>query len=138
MLSEMSAGGVVYSWHGSTPMILMIRDRFGRWTFPKGLIEKGESPEEAAVREICEETGVCGTVERYLGDVTYVYTSDNGLVRKTVRYFLVRSSHQEPSALLSEIAEARWVAPDDARCLNGYDDNREMLEMALSAILDRD
>ena len=55
---ETSAGGVVYRRSDGGPLVLLIRDSYENWGFPKGHIEQGEVPEVAAVREVREETGL--------------------------------------------------------------------------------
>ncbi|MBT9253898.1 MAG: NUDIX domain-containing protein, partial [Brockia lithotrophica] len=64
---EVSAGGIVYRRGARGPEILVIEDRFGRIAYPKGHLEAGETPEQAALREVEEETGIRGTIEGYLG-----------------------------------------------------------------------
>jgi len=143
LLREVSAGGVVFSCdsagddRGSTwvgPRILMIKDRYGRWTFPKGQIEEGETPEVAALREVREETGVSGEIERSLGRVHYHYTLDERVISKTVHYFLVRSERVDLVPQLSEIVEARWFESREALGLNGYDNNATVLRGAVDVI----
>ena len=55
---ETSAGGVFYRWLDDTPYILLIRDSYQHWGFPKGHLEAGETPDAAALREVAEETGL--------------------------------------------------------------------------------
>ena len=55
---EFSAGGIVVKDNGDVINLLLIKDSYGRWTWPKGKLEKDESPEDAAIREIGEETGL--------------------------------------------------------------------------------
>jgi len=59
-VKEISAGGVVYRKEGDRLELLMIEDRYGKWTLPKGKQEAGEEVEETALREIREETGLRG------------------------------------------------------------------------------
>lgn len=136
LLREISAGGIVFSC-GQHARILMIRDASGRWTFPKGIIEEGETPEVAALREVSEETGVTGTIEAPLGKVNYYYTLNKEVVYKTVHYFLVRSAGGEPVPQLSEIREAKWVSPAEAVAMNGYENNLRILEDAVKMISSR-
>ena len=67
-------------------------DRRGRmlWSLPKGHIEQGERPEETAVREIAEETGIRGDVLAALGNIDYWFSSENLRVHKTVHHYLLR------------------------------------------------
>ncbi|HHV79668.1 MAG TPA: NUDIX hydrolase [Firmicutes bacterium] len=132
MKTEISAGGIVYS--GSR--ILMIYDAYGHWTFPKGQVEEGESLEEAAIREVWEETAIrCETVS-YLGEVHYDYfMPSRGAVAKTVHYFLLRPiSFEDPRPLLTEIKAAQWVDISRVKELSSYENNREIIEKGLKAI----
>jgi len=83
MKPEPGAGGVVVNRRGE---FLLIRDRNGFWVFPKGHLEPGETPEEAAVREVWEETGIQARVIVPLG--TTRYTNDRGVIRE-VQWFLM-------------------------------------------------
>jgi len=52
--------------------VLLIKNPSGVWTFPKGLVERGEKPEDAAVREVEEETGIKGEVLQKIGEIEYI------------------------------------------------------------------
>ena len=95
-----SAGGVVYRDGPDGPLILMIADRQGRWSFPKGMVNSGEEPPEAARREV-RETGVEGEVLSLLGETHYFFRQGGQLVSKKV-YFLPdprRLAGHHPTAL---------------------------------------
>ena len=82
---EISSGGVVHR----KPKILLIKDSYGRWALPKGKIEKGETPEEAAKREIGEETGIVDLkVIANLGKVKYFYQIHGQPIFKIIYIFL--------------------------------------------------
>jgi 8-oxo-dGTP pyrophosphatase MutT (NUDIX family) len=94
---EFSAGGVVVRRMRGRWWAAVVRPRRddGRrvvWALPKGLIDAGERGVETAVREVFEETGVHGVVDRKLGDVRYVYTWDGERIFKVVSFFLLRAS----------------------------------------------
>ena len=108
------------------------------WALPKGIIDDGERPEETAIREDEEETGVQGRLVTKLGDVRYVYTWAGERVFKVVSFYLVRYSRGrlgelEP-AMRVEVEEARWLPLDDAPKLLAYKGEREMAEKALAFI----
>ncbi len=89
MKREVSAGGVVVTKTKTGWYVLLIEDMKGNWTFPKGLVETGETAEEAAKREVAEETGISESLEllRPLSPVEYYYYR-TGTIKKTVNYFL--------------------------------------------------
>ena len=115
----------------------------GTWALPKGLVGSGEQPEDAAAREVEEETGVRARLVRKLGDVRYVYTQTWGNGRgqrifKIVSFYLFRYSGGRlgdlPAALAHEVEEARWLPLEDAPSLLAYRGEREMAERALIAL----
>jgi 8-oxo-dGTP pyrophosphatase MutT (NUDIX family) len=110
----------------------------GTWALPKGLIGPGESPEETAVREVEEETGLRGASVRKLGDVRYVYTWRGERVFKVVSFFLLRYASGRvgdlPPGMEREVAEARWLPLEEAPLLLAYGGEREMAERALASL----
>ncbi len=135
---ELAAGGVVFRQDPRGPRILLIKDRFGCWALPKGRLDAGEAPEQAALREIAEETGMSGSVLGSLATVTYSCWDDAGEeIVKTVSYFLVEAHSGEPFARTSEVVEVGWFSPEEALRLSDYPNNQEVLERARKALLDR-
>lgn len=108
------------------------------WALPKGLIDPGERGPETAVREVFEETGIRGTVDRKLGDVRYVYTWEGERVFKVVSFFLVRAKGgrigELPPGMEIEVAEARWVPLDDAPVVLSYGGEKQMARKATHAL----
>ena len=106
----------------------------GVWALPKGLVGSGESPEETALREVAEETGVEATSLGKLGDVRYVYTRGGTRIFKVVSFYLLRYRRGRlgdlPPALAFEVAETRWLPLDEAPGLLAYRGEREMAEKA--------
>ena len=137
MRREFSAGAVlVRSVRGRT-MFAAIRPqgkKAGVWALPKGAIDPGEKPEEAAVREALEETGVHGTLVEKLGDSRYVYTWAGERVFKVVSFYLLRAGRgrigEIDDAMRVEVAEARWLPLADAATLLAYKGEREMAAKA--------
>ncbi len=136
---EISAGGVIYRRRRDGPQVCLIATQSGKaWQLPKGLIEPGEQPEEAAVREVAEETGLQGTLEAKLERIEYWYIADYGpereRVHKLVYFYLfryVRGSTEDHDA---EVDDARWVALDEARRLLSFENERRVLEQAAKII----
>jgi 8-oxo-dGTP pyrophosphatase MutT (NUDIX family) len=112
----------------------------GVWALPKGGLDPGESPGAAAVREVEEETGATGKLDRKLGDVRYVYTWDGERIFKVVTFFLVRYSSGRLGAIApefeDEVAEVRWLPLDDAPRLLAYAGERDMAQKAIDALRD--
>ena len=106
----------------------------GLWALPKGNIGPGEKPEEAAVREVEEETGVEARLVTKLGDVRYVYTWAGERIFKVVSFFLLRYRSGRigalPPGMELEVAEARWLPLDEAPRLLAYGGERQMAEKA--------
>ncbi len=138
MIREHSAGGLAYRKTDHGIDVLLIRDRFGRWTLPKGIIEPGEDPEQAALREIREETGISGVIESVIGSTTYWYTNVEGeRVHKVVDYFLVEATSSELHPAASEIEEASWVELDRVMDMEHYPNNKRLVEGALTLLRGR-
>jgi 8-oxo-dGTP diphosphatase len=106
----------------------------GVWALPKGIVDRGESPAETAVREGFEETGVRGTLDAKLGDVRYVYTWEGERVFKVVSFFLARAGGgrigELPPGMEREVAEARWLPLADGPSLLAYKGERETVAKA--------
>jgi 8-oxo-dGTP pyrophosphatase MutT (NUDIX family) len=138
MEREFSAGGVLVKVIRGRPMLAAIRPQGkpeGTWALPKGNIDPGERPEETAVREVLEETGVQGRLVEKLGDVKYTYTRRGGLrVFKIVSFYLLRAGRgrlgQIEERMRIEVADAQWLPLDEAPRLLAYGGEREMAAKA--------
>jgi 8-oxo-dGTP pyrophosphatase MutT (NUDIX family) len=110
----------------------------GIWALPKGLIDRGESPAETALREGYEETGLRPRLGPKLGDVRYVYTWQGERVFKIVSFHLAYATGgrigEVPAGMEREVAEVRWLPLADAPRLLAYKGEREMAERALSEL----
>lgn len=116
-VEETSAGGFVLDTSGAHHRAALIarRDRRGRlvWSLPKGHIEPGETAEQAAVREVFEETGIHGTILAGLGTIDFWFMSDRKRIHKTVHHFVLAAHDVELSDADAEVAEVAWVPLDD-------------------------
>ncbi len=132
--SEVSAGGVVYRREGSEVQVALASRRTRRgelvWGLPKGLIEEGEPPESAAIREVCEETGIEGEIERALGAIRYFYVWEGVRVRKAVHFFLMRATGGDVSLHDQEMEEVRWFPIAEAERRATYSGERDVLARA--------
>jgi 8-oxo-dGTP pyrophosphatase MutT (NUDIX family) len=98
------------------------------WTFPKGHPEKDESDQEAALREVREETGWECTVEKPLLDVQYFYVHNKFRIHKTVRWFLMRPVRKSSDFDPVEILQTKWVSLEEAKKLVSYGTDVKLLQ----------
>lgn len=127
-----SAGGVVVR-HGKDGLLaLLIATHSGRrWSLPKGRIEPGETPADAAAREVQEETGIEARVVTPLETVDYwFYTGRNQRLHKFVDYFLMAYVTGEPTPQLEEVDDARWWPIGAALRRVAYKNDRRLLRKA--------
>jgi 8-oxo-dGTP pyrophosphatase MutT (NUDIX family) len=119
------AGGVVYRLRNDIPEFLLTtaKRRPDHWVLPKGHIDPGESPEEAAVREVAEETGVTAAAERVLGRTTIVFDG----VEQRVVFFLMRFISQGPA---HEGRSMLWLPGPEAERQVTFDNLREFVRLA--------
>src|SRR5919106_632695 len=140
MPHESSAGGVVVRDMDGEINVAVIRPR-GKslWALPKGHVDTGERPEDAACREVREETGLEATLERSLGEIRYVYQFRGRRIFKTVTFFLFRyragEIDQLDPGMRVEVDEAKWVRLADAHKVLAYRGERQMIARAQELLL---
>jgi 8-oxo-dGTP pyrophosphatase MutT (NUDIX family) len=114
---ETSAGGLVVDRVGAASIAALIgrTDRRGRleWVLPKGHVEPGETAEQAAVREIREETGLHARIVSALGPIEYWFFADGRRVHKTVHHFLLEATGGTLGTEDVEVSEVAWVPLDE-------------------------
>ena len=137
VVDETSAGGLVVRTQGgvSCAAVIARRNRAGRleWCLPKGHLEGDETPEQAAVREIAEETGIVGRVVRRLGTIDYWFTGDDRRVHKVVHHFLLGAVGGELTVAGDPDGEAEdveWVTFGDLAARLAYPNERRLAEAA--------
>lgn len=140
-VDETSAGGLVVADDGVTgPRAALIgrTDRRGRllWSLPKGHIEEGETPEDTAVREVAEETGIIGEVVAPLGIIDFWFVADGRRVHKTVHHFLLRAIGGALSDADIEVTEVAWVPLEELSGRLAYADERALVERAPALLAD--
>jgi len=128
---EISAGGVVYR-RGDDGIEIVLASRRTRrgqlaWGLAKGGIEDEESMEDAAVREVREETGLFAEIEASLGETRYFYVWENVRIRKTVHFFLMRHTGGDIDDRDDEMEEIRWFPLERALKRAAYRGERDVL-----------
>ena len=124
-----SAGGLVIGEHG----VLLISTREGsRWQLPKGHLEAGEGPEQAAVREVREETGVTGRIVSPLPGIDYFFVEQRERrIHKHVDFFLLRYESGDPTGFdPREVSGAGWFSWEEALARLSFPSERRVVEAA--------
>lgn len=130
---EVSAGGVVFRRQPDQSLrFLLIRDSYGHWGFPKGHLEEGESPAEAAARETTEETGLTELkVHGELDTIDWFFRLRGKLIHKFCHFYLFESPVGDPVPQHDEgITECVWHEFDLAVTRLGYENARAVLRRA--------
>jgi 8-oxo-dGTP pyrophosphatase MutT (NUDIX family) len=136
---QVSAGGVVFRRDNERIEVVIIAvGGNNRWQLPKGLVEKDEKPEIAAVREVREEGGIDGEVVEHIETVEYWFAGLDGGERvrfhKRVHFYLLRYLSGDTSNHDWEVNEARWVPIDHAKHQLAFDNERRVVERARELI----
>jgi mutator protein MutT len=131
--TEVSAGGVVV--RGDEVVVIVPTRRAANGSavlaLPKGHVDPGETPAQAAQREVREEAGVDAELVSELGEVRYWYQRGGRKIAKSVTFFLFEYRDGDIADHDTEVEEARWISlPEAARTLT-YKGEREMVERAL-------
>ncbi|MDO4900726.1 NUDIX hydrolase [Actinomyces sp.] len=137
VIDETSAGGLIIDVQNGQAVTAVIarRNRGGRleWCLPKGHLEGEETAEEAAVREIAEETGIIGRVLRHLATVDYWFAGEDHRVHKVVHHFLLEAlggrltTENDPD---HEAEEVEWVTLEDVGRRLAYPNERRIVAAA--------
>jgi 8-oxo-dGTP pyrophosphatase MutT (NUDIX family) len=139
-VAEVSAGGFVISMTDPQSIALMARfNRGGKleWCIPKGHPEEEESIEQAAIREVFEETGLVVEIEAHLGEVKYQFSQSGKKISKTVHVFLMRqvagelSLEHDPHHEASELA---WVKVDDLLAKLSHSNEKRVAEIVVELV----
>ncbi len=133
MKTEISAGGIIVRKIGTFWEVLLLKDMNGNWTFPKGLVEKGEDEVATAKRETAEEVAIHDiSLLSPLKPIHYMYKRGD-LISKTVHYFLFTSDgNEKPKGQKEEgVSDVQWFSIDKAIQIIGYaKTNTQLLEEA--------
>lgn len=142
-VEETSAGGLVVDLAATPPAVAVIArvNRAGRleWCLPKGHLEGAETPEQAAVREIEEETGIRGRVVGELGTIDYWFAVEGRRIHKTVHHYLLEATggrltvEGDPDA---EAVDVAWVPIDELGSRLAFANERRIARAATALLAD--
>lgn len=129
-MKVLSSGGVIIN----NNLILLLKKYNGDYVLPKGRIERGESIEEAALREVKEESGITGEIKKYLGKIEYSFINKmkNVKVDKTVHFFLMstKDTHTIPQSM-EGFKTAKFYDRNEAMRLMKYSQERSIIRKAI-------
>jgi 8-oxo-dGTP diphosphatase len=134
-----SAGGVAVRINDDRPEIAVIRTaEGGRWQLPKGIVDPGESAEQAAVREVREEAGIDCEIAEPLDTIEYwfvaSYDGPKKRYHKTVSFYLMNYISGDVADHDHEVTEARWVGFDEALSMLSFQNEKAVVEKARTMI----
>jgi 8-oxo-dGTP pyrophosphatase MutT (NUDIX family) len=135
-----SAGGVVIKKGGDGPRVAVMRSRYGTWVLPKGEVEKGERPEDAARREVREEIGVrVGEVLGELGWTEHEFERDGQQYRKRVDWFLFEAAPEAGVKADPEegVVDCGWFTRAQALSLLSHASQRRLVRLGLREVNER-
>ena len=134
---QTSSGGVLFQKEKDQARIVLISRRNRTiWCLPKGIVEPNETIEQAAEREVTEETGLKGEIIGKIGEVNYWYHSRRDNVRyfKTVHFYLMRCLGGDISDHDYEVDEARWFTIDEVIGVMTFENERTIVGEALKML----
>jgi ADP-ribose pyrophosphatase YjhB (NUDIX family) len=140
-VDEVSAGGLVIDTTGTLGLLI---GRFDHkdvtgtrllWSLPKGHIEEGESPEEAAIREVAEETGITSEIAKSLGVIDFWFMAGGKRIHKTVHHFLFREVGGSLQAQITEVDEVAWFPLTEIVEKLAYPDEKKLIARSGELVL---
>ncbi len=136
---QFSAGGVAYrTQDGVVQIAIILTDPEHRWQLPKGMLDPGETSEQAAVREVREEAGITATLIAPIGQTEYRfvgnYDGERKRFHKRVEWFLMEYVSGDVADHDHEVVEARWVTPLGAEKLLTFKNERDIVVKAIGMI----
>lgn len=132
-----SAGGVVLREGATGPEIVICgRQSDGVWGLPKGTLDEGESLEEAAVREVSEETGLKVEIVKKIGVIEYWFAGDGVRYHKWVHHYLMRATGGSTADHDLEYDRVEWAAIDEAIKTLTFDNDKNIVRQVKSEVTD--
>jgi 8-oxo-dGTP pyrophosphatase MutT (NUDIX family) len=145
-LEQISAGGVAFrrtgeEADGGLEIALILVGPQGRWQLPKGLVNAGETPDTAALREVAEEAGIETVVVEPIEVIEYWYYGSRGAQKvrfhKRVHFFLLEYVAGDVADHDDEVEEARWVKLETAKAMLAFASERKVVEKAEQLLAQR-
>ena len=129
--NEHSSGGAVIDLRDGAPFVAMIATRGRtRWGLPKGAVFEGETSEQAALREVQEETGLDAEIVGRLDTIEYFFRAGDTLIKKRVDFYLMTHTGGELTPQLSEVDDVEWVELSEAIRRASFASEKKLLESA--------
>jgi len=132
-VDEVSAGGLVIDTTGTMGLLIGRydhKDASGKrvlWSLPKGHIEEGETPEQAAIREVAEETGITSSITKSLGVIDFWFMAGGKRIHKTVHHFMFTEVGGALLAQESEVDEVSWFPLAEIVDRLAYPDEKKLI-----------
>jgi ADP-ribose pyrophosphatase YjhB (NUDIX family) len=132
-VDEVSAGGLVIDTTGTMGLLIGRydhKDARGKrvlWSLPKGHIEEGETPEQAAIREVAEETGITSSITKSLGVIDFWFMAGGKRIHKTVHHFMFTEVGGTLLAQESEVDEVSWFPLSEIVERLAYPDEKKLI-----------
>ncbi len=132
-VDEISAGGLVIDITGTKGLLIGRidhKDQNGKrllWSLPKGHIETGETQEQAAIREVAEETGIQSEIAKPLGVIDFWFMAGGKRIHKTVHHFLFKETGGQIAPQLTEVDQVAWFPLDEIINRLAYPDEKKLI-----------
>jgi len=132
-VDEVSAGGLVIDFSGTKGLLIGRLDQKDEtrerllWSLPKGHIESGETPQEAAIREVAEETGIQSEILRELGVIDFWFMAGGKRIHKTVHHYLFKEVGGTLAPQVTEVDEVRWFPLNEIVERLAYPDEKKLI-----------